>query len=63
MGYRDINKYVFTYEQPESESENIINNYALHLSEHSRLFFMTGNRFSLMICYAGVLVILLSLFS
>ncbi|EBT7801604.1 hypothetical protein CP648_22305 [Salmonella enterica] len=39
MGYRDINKYVFTYEQPESESEKIINNYALHLSEHSRLFY------------------------
>ncbi|RAH17894.1 hypothetical protein DNR41_27330, partial [Escherichia coli] len=39
MGYRDINKYVFTYEQPESESEKIINDYALHLSEHSRLFY------------------------
>lgn len=39
MGYRDINKYVFTYELPESESEKIINDYALHLSEHSRLFY------------------------
>ncbi|EAA4637142.1 hypothetical protein DYM12_25730, partial [Salmonella enterica subsp. enterica serovar Kentucky] len=29
----------FTYEQPESESEKIINDYALHLSEHSRLFY------------------------
>ncbi|EAM2857199.1 hypothetical protein RJK59_004284 [Salmonella enterica] len=39
MGYRDINKYVFIYDQPESESERIINDYALHLSEHSRLFY------------------------
>jgi hypothetical protein len=39
MGYRDINKYVFTYEKPESESEIIINDYAAHLAEHSRLFY------------------------
>lgn len=39
MGYRDINKYVFTYEKPESENEIIINDYALHLAKHSRLFY------------------------
>ncbi|EEW3622770.1 TPA: hypothetical protein ACNCVR_004376 [Escherichia coli] len=39
MGYRDINKYVFTYESPASESESIINEYAMYLTEHSRLFY------------------------
>lgn len=39
MGYRDINKYIFTYKSPASESESIINEYAMYLTEHSRLFY------------------------
>ncbi|CNC70559.1 hypothetical protein [Yersinia similis] len=39
MGYRDINRYVFPYERIESDSERLITEYALLLSEHSYLFY------------------------
>lgn len=54
MGYRDINKYVFIYEQFELESENIINNYVLYLLEYSCLFFYDWKLFQFddMLCWS-----------